>query len=67
MVVIVVHSHCLLQCKLPVQFSLQQRKWNKQWYSVLFFLVCDSSAKVVICSLDRDKKITAASGVGDLY
>lgn len=37
MVVIVVHSHCLLQCKLPVQFSLQQRKWNKQWYSVLFF------------------------------
>jgi len=31
------------------------------------FLVCDSSAKVVICSLKRDKKVTAASGIGDLY
>lgn len=31
------------------------------------FLVCDSSAKLVICSVERDKKITAANGIGDLY
>lgn len=36
-VVVVVCSHCLLECELPVWLSSQQRKWVKQWYSLLFF------------------------------